>query len=1080
MTAERQAPPPDDRQPHTPYPGLRPFLDYEFMLLHGRDRQIDDVIAQLGRPIEAITPSSGDSASMATPLVAASTMRFVAVLGGSGSGKSSLIRAGVVPKLRKNGLPAVGDLWEAVVSTPGSNFARRDGAAGLETPITRLAREIVAALAPPSGLPSPTAVDERRDHITELLRQPGGLDMVVDLYGPELNLPRSVDAAQACVLVVIDQFEELFHRSTRGQPDVEALIQRVIDHFHQARNGEGSPRCFLAVTMRSEHLQDCAAYIGLPEAINGGAYLISRLDRSDLRAVIERPAQRFLRLRQRRRPIDAPLPDSVAFDPQVIERLIDDALLIKDDPDHLPLLQHALARLWRAAREREQLPADGVPKALTLADLRRMVRPDAARELASGETLELGGNVLEASLQNWADYSYDQHSPAEQKQLSALLRQLAYKDPASGTYTQQRYNVADYADGPAALRRLLDERWIHDVNYLYWDLRNPSVETLKVSHEAFARKWLHFRQLIDDDAMRFERFKELLEWCEDWHAAQGWRNRISRLLESGMLKRMNEARVAEALGPDARGPLDQAGSGVPLPQLWGKWREWIDPKAQGEKPTKPIDQLLTVDLAIMRCYFRLSNRKARASAGLLVIGAALVLVTGPLLLYSGGVQQPFIDNATRFIVAADRNLAFRPKPVLDNLGDNVGVLGDVLKTVTDFGTIEVEVPMSSSLTELLRMASGTVEPGLNANLRAILTRGLWLAAADAVASPDTRAGQRDRRACAKLHGEFVPVPVTAGGPDRPGVLVEDSSSAPALWKASVDAHGQCAVQNPIQSLPPAKQQPLALFDQDFKHLLISSMSDRPGGMPRLSVARVIRSDDGSVVGAEQPFAEVQGEAAETLRGHAAKMTVSTLRTSPASGGLLIHVGGQRWRVVSADRAAVLSPQPAVADLQPLGVGDGACSALHKALVDDRSGYLATSRQTAVYADPQKPYCLFITQVAGSAEGPSSTVLQVYAKPQPADLKDGRLTRKLPHLVSVEMAPSAVGDAHWFVGKGAVLDGWLVYQRKPIDSATAQLYLGLPWSTVALKRLGEDVQAVHCDALPPERRGKQGCATRSGE
>ena len=75
------------RLPREPYPGLRPFLDFEAALLFGRERQVREVIEHLRQT------------------------QFVAVLGGSGSGKSSLIHAGVMPELRSYGIPGAGDLW---------------------------------------------------------------------------------------------------------------------------------------------------------------------------------------------------------------------------------------------------------------------------------------------------------------------------------------------------------------------------------------------------------------------------------------------------------------------------------------------------------------------------------------------------------------------------------------------------------------------------------------------------------------------------------------------------------------------------------------------------------------------------------------------------------------------------------------------------------------------------------------------------------------------------------------------------------------------------------------------------------
>ena len=115
--------------PRTPYPGLRPFLDHEEMLLHGRDRQIREVVARLGAPMSVSGPVS--PGGPATPGAdagdhAVAFMRFVAVLGGSGSGKSSLIHAGVVPELRQlrhPGAPATGGM--PMTCTPGTNVNAR-------------------------------------------------------------------------------------------------------------------------------------------------------------------------------------------------------------------------------------------------------------------------------------------------------------------------------------------------------------------------------------------------------------------------------------------------------------------------------------------------------------------------------------------------------------------------------------------------------------------------------------------------------------------------------------------------------------------------------------------------------------------------------------------------------------------------------------------------------------------------------------------------------------------------------------------------------------------------------------------
>ena len=78
-----------------PYPGLRPFLPEDSRFFRGRDQQIREIGERLD--------SQG----------------CVSVLGGSGSGKSSIVRAGVIPALRRKLIPGRGDLWRTAVFTPG-------------------------------------------------------------------------------------------------------------------------------------------------------------------------------------------------------------------------------------------------------------------------------------------------------------------------------------------------------------------------------------------------------------------------------------------------------------------------------------------------------------------------------------------------------------------------------------------------------------------------------------------------------------------------------------------------------------------------------------------------------------------------------------------------------------------------------------------------------------------------------------------------------------------------------------------------------------------------------------------------
>src|SRR6185503_2092236 len=102
----------------SPYPGLRPFQELDAAYFYGRQEQVAEVISRLRKT------------------------KFVAVLGGSGSGKSSLILAGVIPELRTYALAQAGDFWVPVTTTPGTNHV-----AG-QSPVLRLARKFCALLEP--------------------------------------------------------------------------------------------------------------------------------------------------------------------------------------------------------------------------------------------------------------------------------------------------------------------------------------------------------------------------------------------------------------------------------------------------------------------------------------------------------------------------------------------------------------------------------------------------------------------------------------------------------------------------------------------------------------------------------------------------------------------------------------------------------------------------------------------------------------------------------------------------------------------------------------------------------------------
>ena len=822
--------------PTSPYPGLRPFLDHEDMLMNGRQAQVEDIVARLGparRQPNRAQEALADDAPPAT--------RFVAVIGGSGSGKSSLIRAGVVPYLRQYGIPSAGDLWEIVVATPGTNF--QPDADGLvhESPITRLARKFERVLRGPHDA-------SRCDAIEQALRRPGGLGRMVELFGAELNLPDGLQPDKACVLLVIDQFEELFHKSNLGRPDAAQLVERVIDHYHQAKVGCGHDRCYLAITMRSEHLNDCAGYLGLPEAINAGSYLVSRLDEAQLREVIEKPAQRFLRLRQRERQVllrHAPetdaaslpaLPPAVVFEDGVVDRLVADARRIANDPDHLPLLQHALARTWEAACARHGLPESGVPTQILLVDLWRAAR-------AAGDApLPATDNLLQLSLDRWAQATLDGHPAEQQVSVLELLRRLTYKDTRTGTYNQQRLYVAHHPLGEQGLHAMLKGKWIDGVDYLYWDDEDPQRVTLKVSHESFIRGWKTLRKLANDEADRLEQYIELLAATRSWldHGRQE-----RDLLEGRLLARLADARIEDAIGPidaghdadaetptwhDWQGWLAQVPRGAPLQTLGRldvrdcvrRSRDLLDrrERAAREQHDNEIKALAEADKARAEA----SEARARADAadamvkteqaearatkmrqlGRLRIGGLILFGTSLVASFAGLVLVPVTIRAQHYFQAAGLANEVVPSLAQEQIGGSLPDLGKLIKAAEQIrlanepsatdepwtamtagladGILSLPLLWRLNLASLLTDAEAAIAPVVNRHLRQVLTQSLWLAKQDGiVAEALITGGSTQPMRCADGYGELMGLVTLEGGAGvdaevRRGVFVADQTS----------------------------------------------------------------------------------------------------------------------------------------------------------------------------------------------------------------------------------------------------------------------------------------------------------------
>jgi hypothetical protein len=263
-----------------PFPGLRPFEPDEDHLFFGREKEIDDLLRRLR------------------------TTRFLSVIGTSGSGKSSLIRSGLIPSLHSGSMVSAGSSWRIAMLRPGEN------------PIAHLAAALNAAGA--LGTDDPELAGTNAVMLDATLRR-GDLGLVDAVR--QAGVPPADN-----LLIVVDQFEELFRFRRSRQADSRDEAIAFVRLLLSAAEQTGAP-IYVVLTMRSDFIGDCMEFPGLPEAVNNGQYLVPRMTRDELRSAIRGPV--------------AVGGGTIA--PRLVLRLLNE---VGDDQDQLPVLQHALMRTW--------------------------------------------------------------------------------------------------------------------------------------------------------------------------------------------------------------------------------------------------------------------------------------------------------------------------------------------------------------------------------------------------------------------------------------------------------------------------------------------------------------------------------------------------------------------------------------------------------------------------------------------------------------------------------------------------------------------------------------------------------------
>jgi WD40 repeat protein/serine/threonine protein kinase/DNA-binding SARP family transcriptional activator len=255
---------------YNPYKGLRPFQEADSADFFGRESLVDQLVSRLAE--------DGPDA------------RFLAVVGPSGSGKSSVVKAGLVPALRRSGLPGSRN-WFYVEMFPGNE------------PLDELAAALLkVAVDPPEG------IEER------MRSEEGGLLQSIDQVLPP---------GETELVLVIDQFEELF------SPYIDEQVRQQVLDLLIAALADSHSRLRVVVTLRADYYDRPLQYPEFGQLLKSRTEVVLPLTTQELERAIAGPAEHV----------------GVTYEPALIAALVGD---VREQPGGLPLMQYTLTELFEA------------------------------------------------------------------------------------------------------------------------------------------------------------------------------------------------------------------------------------------------------------------------------------------------------------------------------------------------------------------------------------------------------------------------------------------------------------------------------------------------------------------------------------------------------------------------------------------------------------------------------------------------------------------------------------------------------------------------------------------------------------
>jgi len=309
---------------------------------------------------------------------------------------------------------------------------------------------------------------------------------------------QALETSTGKIVILVDQFEELFQFAERTGRTEE------VESFLRALLSTGAPDAgiFLVLTMRSEYLVQCARYPELAEAINEGLYLVPRMTRAQMRQAIVAPIQQA----------------GATITVALVERLLDDA---GREEDGLPVLQHALMRMWPSRNAFAPLGLDLYP-----AD---------------------GG--LGALLDKHAEQVYEALGASDKDLAQELFRSITERtrDGRSVRRARPLDSIEEVTKIQSGRYETVISRFVAEGFLLYLPGQSPLID---ISHEAVARQWKRLDGWISAAARERRALGGLRDAAAEWERGGRERSYLYRgqrlmALETDLGKRDHEAGALE-------------------------------------------------------------------------------------------------------------------------------------------------------------------------------------------------------------------------------------------------------------------------------------------------------------------------------------------------------------------------------------------------------------------------------------------------------------------------------------------------------------------------------------------------------